>query len=325
MRLGLALGCVLYFPGCVDRSDSARVSVPPSDQVASASAASPVSAAPLDTAEPDPEPGPETDPGPEFWEGEAEWARSRFPELATFRSSVDFAPLLEWVPADGTAQLFITVVDEKHGYRCASATATRVHENYINMLIPGPPRVENGQTVRSFVAAGASPHGVDLNYVFGTQKRSADGTWEDLVVFGTTGHDYGGWVGPIVGDTAHFLYRRVDIAASCGPMVNVPCENGLPRECNLCENVTLDVQFVMGSMSNRPRKIQPPQMRCLPACPDPPHPELTKAELDRVGRFVSHFNRKGWALDDSSLVALYRTLAACRSDPLFKQRKAGVP
>ena len=111
--LGLALVCLLYFPGCVDRSDSARVSAPPIGPVASASAASPVSSVPLDTVESEPETSPKPDPGPEFWEREAEWARSRFPELATFRSSVDFAPLREWVPAEGTAQLFITVVDEK--------------------------------------------------------------------------------------------------------------------------------------------------------------------------------------------------------------------
>jgi hypothetical protein len=191
-RLGLALGCVLYFPGCVDRSDSARVSAPPIDPVASASAASPVSSVPLDTAEPDLNPGPEPDPGPEFWEGEAEWARSRFPELATFRSSVDFAPLLEWVPAEGSTELFITIVRAKRGYRCARAAATRRKEDYINMRIPAPPRVESGQTVRSFVDAGASPRGVDLAYVLGTQKRNAKGIWEDLDVFATTGDDYGG-------------------------------------------------------------------------------------------------------------------------------------
>jgi hypothetical protein len=269
---------------------------------------------PLDTVESEPETSPKPNPGPEFWEREAEWARSRFPQLATFRSSVVFAPLREWVPAEGTAQLFITVVDEKHGYRCAGAIARRVHENYINMLIPGPTRVENAQVVRSFVAAGASPHGVTLDSAPGTQKRDVGGKWEYLDVVSVTYYDYGGLVGPIVGDTAHFGYTGVKLTASCGPIVNVPSENGLHRECNLCNDVTIDIQ-----RHRWERRTPYPHIECMPTCPDPVPSERTMADLDRARRFVAHFDGRALILDDSPpRVALYRTLAACNAGPLFQ-------
>jgi hypothetical protein len=233
------------------------------------------------------------------------------------------------VPAEGTAQLFITVVDdENHGYRCAGAIARRVSEEYINMMIPGPTRIENGHVVRSFVLAGASPRGVDLHYAGGTHKRNAGGTWEDDLdaivergdVYATTGSDYGGVVGPIVGDTAHFRYKGVKIAASCGPIVNVPCESGMHRECNLCEDVKLEVRRHGWSY-----RIPHPLIKCMPACPEPHPSERTIADLDRARRFLSHVDGGGLIVDDSPpSVALYRTLAACHSDPLFKPRKAGV-
>jgi hypothetical protein len=104
------------------------------------------------------------------------------------------------------------------------------------------------------------------------------------------------------------------------------------RDCNPCEDVTLDVQKIWGSL--RPTWKTPyPNIQCMPACPAPSHPERTErtiAELDRVRRFASHFdrshfNRVGRILDERPDVALYRTLAACNADPLFKRRKAVVP
>ncbi len=233
---------------------------------------------------------------------------------------MDFAPLREWVPTEGSTELFITIVDEKRGFRCATASATRLNE-HISMLIPGPPRVENGQTVRSFVAAGASPHGVTLDSAPGTQKRDVGGKWEYLDVVSVTYYDYGGLVGPIVGDTAHFGYTGVKITASCGPIVNVPCENGLHRECNLCNDVTIDIQ-----RHRWERRTPYPHIECMATCPDPVPSERTMADLDRARRFVAHFDGRALILDDSPpRVALYRTLAACNSDPLFKWRKPGVP
>jgi hypothetical protein len=219
-------------------------------------------------------------------------------------------PLLAWVPEGKEVTLFINVEDEKHPYHCAAAIAVRAEPSYIKMTIPGPERVEAGQTVRDYVSAGAKPDGVDVFYGGGKQRRNVDGTWEEVDGYATTGRDLGGSVGPVVGDTAHFRYLPVRIEASCGPMVSVPCES-FPRRCNQCKDITIALPSPKAS-----RRTPPPE----PTSCKQPCPEVDNPDLERVRRLAEHFPT-GLALEPDPLgVALYRTLDACRADPLWKPK-----
>lgn len=251
-----------------------------------------------------------TERGPDNWKHELGWARARFPELRDFTVDVDFQPLLAWVPAGKEVTLFINVEHEKHVYHCAAASAVRTAPEHIAMMIPGPERVEAGQTVRDYVSAGAKQGGVDIFYAGGKERRRVDGSWEKIDGYATTGLDLGGRVGPVTGDTAHFRYVPVRLEASCGPMVAVPCE-GFPRQCNRCEKVTIELPSPKTS-----RRVPPPE----PSSCAQPCPKVDNPDLERLRRLAEHFPTGFLPASDPLGVALYRTLEACRRDPLWQTK-----
>ena len=256
------------------------------------------------------------EPGPEFWARELEWARARFPELRDFTPEVDFAPLLEWVPKGQEVKLFISVDLEPHSVRCAVATAVRASDDYITMLVPEPARFEKGQILRRFSKAGAKLDGVDFNYSGGTQRKRADGTWEEVDSFATTGHDLGADVGPVVGDTAHFRYTDVRIDPWCGPKVRVSCADGGSQVCNLCEQVSVELRSPKSPVRGEPYEVTYCELPC---------PKLGNSELERIKRFAEHFPNGKVPSPTSLSVALYRTRAACKADPLWKPAKPASP
>ncbi len=289
----------------MDPSASARIPAPavaPSESVAPTIPVAPLPA--LVVAE-------SAEPGPEFWAGELEWARARFPELRDFIVDVDFAPLLEWVPEGQEVTLFINVEHEHFPSHCAAALVARGTDEYpIEIKIPGPERLEKGERVRNYVGGSADQQMVYLGGG-GKERRKADGSWEEFDGASVGFSELGASVGPVVGDTAHFRYTRVRIDASCGPRPLVPCGDGRNQYCNLCEEVTLTLSDPNAMQRSEPDAVG----GCSGPCPKLPNPDL-----DRIKRFAEHFPGGLVPLPISLSVALYRTHAACKADPLWKPK-----
>jgi len=289
MHCRVVLSTYISLTGCSDAAPIPRAPAPSAELSTSSSV-----------------PGP-TEHEPAYWENEIAWARSRFPELRSFTAEADLEPLLAWVPEGREVTLFINVEDDKYPYHCAAATAVRTEPGYIRMVVPDAERTEKGQTVRDFVFAGASREGVDVFYGGGKQRRNPDGTWEEIDLYATTGRDLGGGVGPVEGDTAHFRYLSVRIEASCGPKVPVPC-HGRKRLCNRCEDITIELR----SPKTHP-SVPMPEMTCKEPCP-----KVVNPDLERIKQIAENFPI-GKVLDPEPFgAALYRTLEACRTDPLWK-------
>lgn len=262
------------------------------------------------------------DSTPDFWVQELEWARARFPVLQDFTLDVDFRPLLEWVPVGKTVTLFFraeyTLSNQKEvRYECAASEATRFEsadgDDSLNLLIPGPERVEQGETLRDYVGAGVHKWGVAFGGSGGKQRKRRNGTWIDFDGYGSGYRRLGAFVGPVNGDTAHFRYATVEPHPSCGPLVEVPCDDGEPRGhnvCNACETVELELDSPLSSRSVLPRTSR----QC-----DVPCPVVENPELQRIQRLLEHFP-SGLVVWPRHLgVALYRTRAACEADTLWRR------
>ena len=296
----------------MEPSTSARIPAPAAHATASAMAdsntlATAVVPAPvLVVAEP-------AEPGPEYWARELEWARARFPELRDFTPEVDFAPLLEWVPEGKEVKLFINVEDEHFPSHCAAAIVERGKDpDYpIVIKIPGPERVERGERVRNYVGGSADRETVYLGGG-GKQRKTADGTWEEFDGGSAGFSELGGGVGPVVGDTAHFRYTTMRIDPWCGPKVRVSCADGGSQVCNLCEEVSLELRSPKSPVRGEPYEVTYCELPC---------PKHENSELERIKRFAEHFPNGRVLVPDSLLgVALYRTHAACKADPLWKPK-----
>lgn len=259
------------------------------------------------------------EPGPEFWMQELEWARKRFPALQDLTLDVDFRPLLEWVPAGKTVTLFLraehTLSSGKEiRYECSTVEATRFEsadgDASLALLIPGPERVEKGERIRDYLSGVADVDSVALGYR-GKQRRRQDGTWQEFDGYSAGYIWLGAFVGPVDADTAHFRYVKVEPRATCGPVVRIPCDDGERRGhnvCNVCETVELELDAPMWSRGSRP----PLDRQC-----DVPCPIVENPELDRIQRLLENLPT-GFAPYPKHLgVALYRTLAACKADPLW--------
>ena len=123
-------------------------------------------------------------------------------------------------------------------------------------------------------------------------------------------------VGPVVGDTAHFRYTDVRIDAWCGPKVRVSCADGGSQVCNLCEEVGVELR------SPKSPRFKPFEVKFC----DLPCPKQKNSELERIKRFAEHFPNGRVPVPDSLLgIALYRTHAACKADPLWKPAKPASP
>ncbi|MFO0554618.1 MAG: hypothetical protein U0271_39945 [Polyangiaceae bacterium] len=243
------------------------------------------------------------------WAAELEWARSRFPELKTFRPSIDMQPILSLIPEGRIVQLFLTVVDDRTPYRCAPVEASRHDSETIELTIPETERTENGVEVRSYRGASFSATGFYWGGVSGLQKQTPNGDWETVETRGSSGQEWSVCPGPIEGDALRFRVREVEFDATCGPIVPLACESGGSRGCNLCKEVKIAVRWLSFHKGRRPR-IEPP----LPSSCSLPCPAADNPDLDRIERLRQHFESGYLEGDAPQRVALYRTLAGCEAD-----------
>jgi hypothetical protein len=301
------VSCVLWV-GCGEPAPKV-VSTPPTAAPSNPSAAS-------------------VEPAPD-WAAELEWARSRFPELATFRPDVDMEPLLSWVPPGKPLGLFITIVDsEEHPYHCAPVTASRAEgSELVELKIYGAERVENGQRLLfeedALVGVENTGHALAFPGISRDLKQHKDGSWDDPSAYDAEGVSatspsaWGFSVGPVEGDVLRFRHVAAVLQASCGPIASLPCEGGSTLRCNTCKEVKVTVTRISGGMIHMQF---PPPIRnwCAGPCP-----AVTNPEFDRVTRFVKHF-REGFVVDEGpGWVSLYRTLSSCQADKLGTATPAG--
>jgi hypothetical protein len=262
-----------------------------------------------------PPPANSSGPAPD-WAAELEWARSRFPELASFRAEVDLKPLFSWVPPGKPLGLFITIADDRYPYRCAPVTASRPDETeHIDFRITGPEEVENGQKLRRYVDADVHPD-FDGRLVIGAesgmQKQNKDGSWEVLQSFGTREDELDLSVGQVEGDALRFRHVPVWLKGSCGPVASLACDSGGSLRCNTCKEIKLTVTRPSGGGWHT---ITPAPIRNTCAHPCPP---VTNPEFDRLTRFLEHFGHgHGFVLDEGpGDIGFYRTLSSCQADKL---------
>jgi hypothetical protein len=247
------------------------------------------------------------------------WAQARFPQLRDFVVEVDFHPLLAWVPVGSEVTLYLRAEFTRSNgkearYDCIAVDATREppgvgDQDGFGLLIPGPERVVQGQTIRDYLTAGVGAWEVAFGGGGGKQRKRSDGTWESFDGYGTGYRSLGGYVGPVEGDSAYFRYVPVHLAASCGPVVKEACEDGSFRECNTCTTVELKLldRHELG-------RTFPPHRRCSVACP-----VVENADLDRLRRLIGAYPMGYVPYPDNLGVALYKTRVACETDPSWKK------
>lgn len=236
------------------------------------------------------------------WNAELEWARGKYPVLASFKQETPVKALLEWVPTDKSVPLFVSL----RTLKCRPVQATRkADEQMLSLEVITKEGVKGGVKTQEYTDAQA---GELMRYGFGggTRRIKADGTVEEAGAWGASDTGNEGILSSVEGDVARFDGEPVKAIASCGPLEKLPCGDSGTHECNRCTQVNIDYQpIVMGRGVAAGVKLD----TCKESCPKADNPDF-----DRLVRVLGEKDN-GWRLmTEGPPVRLYKTLAACKAD-----------